>query len=199
MNTVHRSSLLLVGAALLAGCAQLKQADDWAMNKVLQDRGQVGQLQPDPWPGVIKVPPEAQCRFTGVYREMDNCCVMGPYTAAVDVDTAFAKARVEYGFKAVRPQDEGRGYNGYHGFVYETTPGAVYRLFGEVSPRSDARLSRGIWMGLVLSKASPTTTAVEPVYCESRGQRMQDQLTWHKAAQESIRATLPPASRTTSP
>ncbi len=195
MNAIQRSVLLLAGAAFLAGCAELKQADDWAMNKVLQDRGQVGQLQPDLWPGAIKVPPEAQCRFSGVYREMDNCCVMGAYTAALDVDTAFAKARVEYGFKTVRPPDEGRGYNGYHGFVYEVAPGAMYRLFGEVTPRSDPRLSRGIWMGLTLSKASPTTTSVEPVYCEIRGNRMKDQLAWHKAAQESIRATLPPSGK----
>ena len=195
MNTIQRSLLLLLGGTtLLAGCAQLKQADDWAMNKVLQDRGQVGQLQPELWPGVNKVPPEAQCRFTGVYREADNCCVMGAYTAALDVDTAFAKARLEYGFKAVRPPDEGRGYNSYHGFAYETAPGAMYRLFGEVVPRSDARLSRGIWMGVLLSKASPNTTGVEPVYCEIRGNRMKDQLSWHQAIQESIRTTLPPVA-----
>lgn len=194
MNFI-RSASVMVAAVALTGCAQLKQADDWAMNKVLEERGQVGQLQPEPWPGVTKVPPEANCRFTTVYREGDNCCVMPPYTIAMDVDAAYARARVEYAFHEKRPRDEGVNYPGYHGHVHEATPGAFYRVFGEVQPRSDVRLSRGVWMGLVLSKASSSTANVEPVYCEIRGRRMKEQGVWHQAVQDSIRRTLPPIER----
>jgi hypothetical protein len=187
------SSLAVAG--LLSGCAELKKADDWAMNKVLVERGQVGQLQPATWAGDLpKVPPEARCRFTSTYRESENCCLLPRYTTALDVDTAYAKARVEYGFKEKKPYNEGRDFPGYHGFVYETHPATLYRMFGEVTPRSDVRLSRGIWMGLVISKASATTADVEAVYCEIRNRSMKEQLTWHTAVHDSIRTTLPPAT-----
>jgi hypothetical protein len=119
---------------------------------------------------------------------------MPRYVAALDVDTAYANSRVEYGFQEKKPPAEGRDFTRYHGFDYEAHPATLYRMFGEVNPRSDVRLSRGVWMGLVLSKASPTTTNVEAVYCEVRSRQMKDQVTWHKAMQESIRATLPPAA-----
>lgn len=180
---------------LASGCAQMKAADDWAMNTVLEGRGQVGQLQPANWMGdTTTVPAEANCRFSANYKQMDNCCLMPRYTTTLDVDTAFAKARVEYGFKEKRPLNEGRDFPGYHGFVYETHPATLYRMFGEVNPRSDVRLSRGVWMGLVISKVSATTAEIEPVYCEIRNRNMKDQVTWHKAVQDSIRATLPPAA-----
>lgn len=177
----------------LAGCAQLEQAEDWAQAKVLRDKGQEGQLQPEPFAMSAKVPKAAQCKApTSQYPESDNCCVMAKYTAAVDIDTAAAAARVEYGFQPKRRPDEGTGYSGFKGHAFEANSGSFYRMFGEVTPRSDVRLSRGVWMGLVLSKASANRTNVEPLYCEIRGRVMKDQLTWHEAVQESIRATIPP-------
>jgi hypothetical protein len=181
----------LAAAFAAAGCAELKQADDWAMKKALEDRGATGELQPEPWAGEMKVPVEAQCTFTPTYLEGHNCCVMKRYTTGLDVDTAFARSMQEYAFSQKRG-DEGVGYPHYHGHLYQAQAGAVYRVFGEVVPRSDIRLHRGVWIGLVIAKASSITAEVEPVYCEARGRRMQDQLIWHQTVQASIRATLPP-------
>jgi hypothetical protein len=189
---IVRMVAAVVAATLAAGCAELKKADDWAMNKVLEDRGQVGQMQPEPWVGEMKVPEEAHCKFSAFYREDENCCIMPRYTTALDVDTAFAKARSEYDFQEKRPYGEGVNVAHYHGFLFEAHPAAFYRMMGEVMPRSDVRLSRGVWMALVVSKASATTTEIEAAYCEIRSRRMKDQLTWHRAMQDSVHATFPP-------
>lgn len=181
-------------AVALAGCAEMKALDDKAMNQFLAQKGQTGQLQPEQWAGEVVVPAEAQCGFSERYKQMHNCCVMKRYTTAIDVDTAFAKAMQEYGFSEKKPPGEGAGYPHYHGHDFTAQPGALYRMFGDVVPHSDVRLSRGVWMGLVIAKAGPNSAQVESVYCEARGRRMRDQLTWHKAMQESIRATLPPVS-----
>lgn len=186
--------IALLASTAAAGCADLKRLDDAAMNKVLEERGQVGQLQPEQWAGEMKVPAEAQCTFTNTYKEIHNCCLMKRYTTSLDVDTAYAKAMQEYAFSMKRRAGEGVAYPHYHGHLYQAQPAALYRMFGEVTPRSDVRLSRGVWMGLVIAKSGPNTAEIEPVYCEANGRRMRDQLTWHKAMQESIHATFPPVS-----
>lgn len=178
----------------MAGCAEMKQLDDAAMAKALEMRGATGEMQPEQWPGEMKVPEAAQCSFGRAYPESHNCCVMKRYTTTVDVDTAYARAMQEYAFTAKRSSAEGAGFTHYHGHLYQTNAGAMYRLMGEVVPRGDVKLRRGVWMGLVIAKASPTTAEVEPVYCEIRGRRMQDQLGWHQAVQQSIRLTLPPVA-----
>lgn len=184
--------IAVLAAFGVAGCAELKQLDDAAMAKALEMRGATGEMQPEPWPGEMKVPEAAQCSFGRVYPESHNCCVMKRYTTRLDVDTAYARAMQEYAFTDKRNAAEGANFTHYHGHLYQTNAGAMYRLMGEVVPRSDVRLRRGVWMGLVIAKASPTTAEVEPVYCEIRARRMQDQLGWHLAVQESIRQTLPP-------
>lgn len=187
-----QTACTVMAAMLLAGCAELKALDDKAMNHVLEQRGQTGQLQPEQWAGEMVVPPEAGCKFTSTYRQAENCCVMKRYTTSLDVDTAYAKAMQEYGFSVKRPPGDGAGYPHYHGHDYQAEPAALYRMFGDVTPRSDVRLSRGVWIGLVIAKAGPGIAEIEPVYCEARGRRMKDQLTWHKAVQDNIRTTLPP-------
>lgn len=182
----------------VAGCAELKQLDDAAMAKALEMRGATGELQPEPWPGEMKVPEAAQCSFGRTYPEAHNCCVMKRYTVGMDVDTAYARAMQEFAFSLKRSPAEGSGYSHYHGHLHQAGTGALYRMMGEVVPRSDVKLRRGVWMGLVIAKSSPTSAEVEPVYCEIRGRRMQDQLGWHQAVQESIRQTLPPVVATQS-
>lgn len=190
--TTIQTACAAMAAVLLAGCAELKALDDKAMNHVLEQRGQTGQLQPEPWALQTDVPPEAECKFSGLYRQIQNCCIMKRYTTSLDVDTAYAKAMQEYGFSVTRPSGEGANNPHYHGHDYQAQPAALYRMFGEVTPRSDVRLSRGVWMGFVIAKAGPNIAEIEPVYCEMRGRRMKDQLTWHKAVQDNVRATLPP-------
>ncbi len=181
-------------AVAVTGCADMKKLDDWAMNKALEDRGQVGQLQPEQWAGDIKVPAEANCSFSATYKQIHNCCIMPKYTTSLDVDTGFARVMQEYSFTQWRKPGEGDGYPHYHGQTYQAQPAAFYRLAGEVYPRSDVKLSRGVWMSFMVVKASATTAEVEPVYCEARGRRMQDQLAWHQSVQESIKKALPPIS-----
>lgn len=190
------SIAFVVAAAVVAwrGCAELKQLDDAAMKQALESRGATGEMQPEQWAGEMKVPDAAQCTFNQTYSEGHNCCVMKRYTTSLDVDTAYARAMQEFAFTVKRNPNEGAGYPHYHGHLYQANAGALYRMFGEVRPRSDIKLNRGVWMGLVIAKASPTTSEVEPVYCEARGRRMQDQLGWHQAVQESIRTTLPSVS-----
>ena len=194
--TSWRAASLIAAGLSLAACAELKQLDDMAMQKVLADRGQTGQLQPERFAGEMKVPKEANCGHSPAFPEAENCCLMPKYTAGMDVDTALAKARLEFNFQERKPAGEGAGYSHYHGWRYEANPGAFYRMAGDVVPATDVRLSRGVWVSMVLSKAGPAATDVAVAYCEARGRRMEDQLTWHKALQDAVRGTLPPIKKT---
>lgn len=184
----------LLAAIGISGCAELKQFDNASRVKSLDRRGPNGVLLPEHLPGVVQVPEAAQCSFGPIYPEGQNCCVMKRYTTGMDVDTAYARAVQEYGLGPKPNMAEGAGYSHYKGHLFQIDPGAMYRMTGEVVPRSDVKLFRGLWIGLVIARASPTSTDVEPVYCEVRGRQMQDQLGWHLAVQKSIWRTLPPLS-----
>lgn len=155
-------------------------------------------LVPEPRDHPIVVPVGAQCTFTPTYRADQNCCVMKPYSLELDVDTAFKRAMREYEFgERLRPWEvEAEAYPEVNkGHQYLTRPGSEYQLKGIVVPNSDILPFRGLWLGLVISKTGPNRSEVSPVYCEALGRAMRDQVAWHRAAQASIRATLPAAQQ----
>jgi hypothetical protein len=154
----------------------------------------VAPLMPAPRARPIVVPVEAQCTFTPTYRADQNCCVLKPYTVGLDVDEAYRRVMREYQFgEQLRPwEGEAEAYPEINkGHQYLTRPGSEYQLKGIVIPNSEPLLFRGLWVGLVISKAGPNRSDVSPIYCEAFGRAMQDQVAWHRAAQASIRATLP--------
>lgn len=152
-------------------------------------------LKPDSGNRTISVPKGAECSFTPTYRENQNCCVMRPYRTAIDVDTAYARVVREYNF---RPEPhmgelEGEAYpDVFHGHRHDVRSGERYQLWGIVFPRSDVRLRRGVWVGLTLEATGPKSTDVLPIYCEFGARAMEEQRTWHKAVQWTIKETLPP-------
>jgi hypothetical protein len=144
----------------------------------------------------ISVPKDAECSFTPSYRESQNCCVMRPYSTAVDVDTAYARAVREYDFRAEPSivDSELEAYPDiFHGHRHDVRSGERYQLWGIVFPGTDVRLGRGVWMGLNLVATTLKSTDVQPVYCELGARAMEDQRTWHRAVQSAIKMTLPPA------
>lgn len=153
-------------------------------------------LMPAPRDRPIVVPVDAQCTFTPTYRADQNCCVLKPYAVGFDVDEAYRQVMREYEF-GVQPrpwEEEAAAYPEVHkGHQFLTRPGLEYQLKGIVIPHSEPLLFRGLWVGLVISKAGPNRSEVSPIYCEAFGRAMQDQVAWHRAAQASIRATLPAA------
>ncbi|MCL4696283.1 MAG: hypothetical protein KJ023_04360, partial [Burkholderiaceae bacterium] len=87
---------------------------------------------------------------------------------------------------------EGEAYpDRFHGHRHETHAGHSYRLKGIVVPRSDARLARGLWLGLDLRGVEPGSVEVAPLYCSVGGWSMENQALWHDVVQRSIRSTLP--------
>jgi hypothetical protein len=144
----------------------------------------------------ISVPKDAECSVTPSYRENQNCCVMQPYRTPTDVDTAYARVVREYDFRPAKNIVESAleaSLDIFHGHRHEGQTGERYQLWGVVFPRSDARLGRGVWLGLKLDAAGSKSTDVQPVYCELGARAMEDQRTWHRAVQSTIKTTLPPA------
>jgi hypothetical protein len=142
------------------------------------------------------VPIGATCAVDGTYRQSQNCCVMKSFRVRADVDLAYAAVVHEYDFRS-EPREyelEGEAYpHRFHGHRHDARAGQSYRLQGIVVPRSDARLGRGLWLGLDLNKVAPGLVEVAPVYCSVGGWSMENQALWHDAVQQSIRSTLPPA------
>ncbi|HOX68555.1 MAG TPA: hypothetical protein PKV56_11870 [Burkholderiaceae bacterium] len=143
---------------------------------------------------VVAVPSSANCTFDATHRQSQNCCVMQAYRARVDVDVAYDTVVREYGFRP-EPREyelEGEAYpDRFHGHRHETHAGHSYRLKGIVVPRSDARLARGLWLGLDLRGVEPGSVEVAPLYCSVGGWSMENQALWHDVVQRSIRSTLP--------
>jgi hypothetical protein len=144
----------------------------------------------------ISVPKDAECSFTPSYRENQNCCVMQPYRTPTDVDTAYARVVGEYDLRPEKSNVESAleaNPDIFHGHRHDVRTGDRYELWEIVFPRSDARLGRGVWMGLKLESTGSKSTDVQLVYCELGARAMEDQRTWHRAVQSTIKTTLPPA------
>jgi len=181
----------LLASIAVAGCAEMKELDDWAMKKAREDRATAPGQQADR-AVKFKVPAEAQCSFNPGYVEADNCCIMTPYMSSLDLDTAFARAVQEYRFPT-KVKERGRDPNPTRLYRYMSYPGQEHMAANEVRPRSSSALSQGFYMTLRIEKgAVDANSRIELAYCETPGLRATDQLAWHKAVQDSIYATLPP-------
>ena len=90
----------MIGAlalAMLAGCAEMKELDDWAMKKAHEGRAPAAGSQANR-SGLAQASGGAQCAFNPGYQKSDNCCILEPYMSSLDVDAAFAQASQEYRF-----------------------------------------------------------------------------------------------------
>ena len=99
----------LVAATLAAGCAEMKELDDWAMKKAREGRTSTPVASstspptspPASPPGATPTATyerngarlalgSASCTFSPGYPKDGHCCIMDRRESAMDVDTAFA-------------------------------------------------------------------------------------------------------------
>jgi len=184
----------ILGAVLatlaIAGCAEMKDLDDWAMKKAREGRQPTADAQAA---GVakFKIPAGAQCAHNAGYPESENCCIVDGYMSSVDIDTALARAIQEFQFPT---KLTGRRLdpNPVRLYRFMSYPGQMHDVANDVRPRSDPSLAQGFWLYLRIEPGVDKHAHVEPAYCETPGVRAADQVAWHKAVQNAIYTAVPP-------
>jgi hypothetical protein len=176
-------------AVAVAGCAEMKELDDWAMKKAHEGRAPAAGTQANRG-GSAVTSGGAQCAFNPGYQKSDNCCILEPYMSSLDVDTAFTQASQEYRFPT---KVKGTGKDPTRLYRYMTFPGQSHIVANDVVPRSGGVLSQGFWLALrVETGPQKGMSRIDPTYCATPGVRATDLEAWHKAVQDSIYATMPP-------
>ena len=179
---------VLAAAAIVAGCAEMKELDDWAMKKAIEARAPAPVATYERG-GSRLVSGSASCTFGPGYPKEEHCCVMDRRESAMDVDTAFAKVTQEYRYHA---NIDMRGKNLSRLYRHQKFPGKLYVLADDVVPLSNSALGKGFWMIFRLEPFEKGVVTVETSYCPSPGVQATDWEGWHKAVQDSVHATLPP-------
>jgi hypothetical protein len=180
----------LLAALAVAGCAEMKELDDWALKKAREDR-QPATGTPAASAAKFNVPSGAQCAFNPGYPESANCCILSPYMSSLDMDTALARAVQEFQYPT-KISGRGRDPNPSRLYRFMTYPGQLHDVANDVRPRSDASLAQGLWLKLRIEPGVDKHAHVELAYCETPGLRAADQVAWHKAVQNAIYTTVPP-------
>ena len=184
----HAVSAVALTVAV-AGCAEMKELDDWAMKKAHEGRAPAAGSQANR-SGLTQASGGAQCAFNPGYQKSDNCCILEPYMSSLDVDAAFAQASQEYRFPT---KVKGPGKDPTRLYRYMTFPGQSHIVANDVVPRSGGVLSQGFWLALrVETGPEKGISRIDPTYCATPGVRATDPEAWHKAVQDSIHATMPP-------
>jgi hypothetical protein len=143
-------------ALILCACAQLDDLNAKALERrEAQQKAQAGDRQASTTSAVGK----------------SAACQAFDFVAAKDVDSAYAVAMRNFGFRTFEERKRAVVNPGYplagDTYVHTAQPGAFYRLSDWVSLPSST--DRATWMRLELSKLSATQTGIKGYACAEAG------------------------------
>ncbi len=117
----------------------------------------------------VMVPAGAPGKSSSYFRAANGCRFVDPFTINVDVDMAYVKAMREWEFSTPEAMEAARQRTVHFWLSplwrHDRTPGAYYHLSREPYVRGPQGEKRKMYLDVKLSKAGPSATLVEFIYC----------------------------------